>query len=327
MRTIGLSSILFFGLLAGCVDDFAGSNVQFDFPATMPTQVNAGAAAGATDLPTNVHFTFYAFQEDPMAGYLFAVQDFEIHHIVDLNSPCYIDIGVDVKHPGLHVSQYEKVTDMDVGIPDYTNPPPGASMEDEIIATTAHQRMLNVTALGADDGLKAVTSVSTVEYPAVGADCNDTSKIPPPTCTDDASNKRRLEMCQQFWHDNPGFYEGTDRVLTKPLAGTSYGMVDGHNPINQSPVGGIQFFVDEALAGFTGYVLYWQFDDADGNGTPDYPTGFPDAQKTKFGQLMLYGTPTMPTRGVEHVHMIDPASSLTAELAIFTNLDQDTTHF
>jgi len=301
--------------------------VQFDFPVTMPTQVNPGAAAGPTDLPTNAHFTLYAFQDDPMAGYLFAVQDFEVHHIVDLNSPCYIDIGVDVKHPGLHVSQYETVTDAEVGIPDYQNPPAGASMEDEIIATTAHQRMINVLALASDTGLKAVTSASAAEYPAVAADCNDTTKIPPPTCTDDASNKRRLDMCQQFWHDNPGFYEGTDRVLTKPLAGTNFGMVDGRNPVNSSPVGGTQMFVDEALAGFTGFVLYWQFDDADNNGQPDYPTGFPDANKHPAGQLLLYGTPAAPTRGVEHIHMIGLSSPLTAELAIFTNLDQDTTHF
>ncbi len=323
MRTIGLSLIL----LAGCVDDFAGSNVQFDFAPAMPVQVNPGAAAGPTDLPTNVHYTLYAFQDDPMAGYLFAVQDFEIHHVIDLDSPCYIDFGTGVKHPGLHVSQYEKVTDMDVGIPDYMNPPAGASATDEEIAVTAHQRMLNITALGADDGLKAVTSASAASYPAVAADCNDTSKIPPPTCTDDASNKRRLDMCQAFWKANPGFYEGTDRVLTQALGGTTHGYVDGRNPINQGPVGGAQFFVDEALAGFTGFALYWQFDDADNNGVPDYPAGFPDADKHPTGQLLLYGTPTMPTRGVLHTHMTSPTSALTAELAIFANLDQDTTHF
>lgn len=325
MRTIGLSLVL----LAGCVTDFSGSNVQFDFAASMPAQALAGTTASSTELPTNVHFTLYAFQEDPMVGYLFAVQDFEIHRVVDLNSPCYIDFGIGVKHPGLHVSQFEAVTDMDVGIPDFMNPPAGASMTDEEIATTAHQRMLNIIQLAGDTtGIKAVTSTSTAEYPAVAADCNDTSKIPPPNCTDDASNKRRLDMCQAFWKANPGFYEGTDRVLTKPLNGTTHGYVDGRNPVNLSPVGGAQFFVDEALAGFTGFALYWQFDDANGDGMPDYPTGFPDSQKAKAGQLLLYGTPTMPTRGVEHVHLFNPTSSaVTAELAIFANLSQDTTHF
>lgn len=330
MRTIGLSILL----LAGCVDDFAGSNVQFDFSPTMPAQANAGSTADPlTELPTNTHYTLYAFQEDPMTGYLFAVQDFEIHHVVDLSSPCYVDFGTDVKHPGLHVSQYEMITDQDVGIPDFMNPPASATATQEEIATTAHQRMLNITALGSPvtstpPGLLAVTSASPGAYPAVAADCNDTSKIPPPTCTDEASNKRRLEMCQAFWKDNPGFYEGTDRVLTKPLSGITHGYVTGRNPVNQAPVSGAQFFVDEALAGFTGYAIYWQFDDANGDGMPDYPTGFPDAEKHPAGQLFLYGTPTEPTRGVLHVHMINPTSTaVTAELAIFVNLAQDTTHF
>jgi hypothetical protein len=321
------TTVLALVVLAGCVDEFSGSNVQFDFSPSMPSQAPAGAMPKATELPTNIHFTLYAFQEDPMVGRLFAVQDFEIHKIVELTSPCFIDVGAHVPHPGLHVTQYATVIGMDTGIPDISMPPPGATEQQKIDAATAVQREMNVAALAGDSGLKVVSGASPAAYDGVAADCNDTTKIPPPTCIDEASNKRRLDMCQAMWKDNPEYFEGTDRVLTAPLAGVTHGMVDGQNPINLSPVGGAQFFVDEALAGFDGFAVYWQFDDADLDGMPDYPAGFPDAQKTPVGQLLLFGRPTEPTRDVLHVHMASPSSALTAELAIFANLGTDSTHF
>jgi hypothetical protein len=307
-------------VLAGCVDAFPGSNVQFDFATGMPHQVSPGATPGVGELDPNVHFTFYAFQNDPTTGYLFAVQDFEIHPVVDLNSPCFIDVGEHVPHPGLHVSQYEKVIDADVGIPDYMNPPPSATEMQKEMAATAHQRMDNINKMLGSTSMPlfVVTSASPAEYdPAmVDSGCTDTSKIPAPTCTDEDSNKRRLDLCQKFWTANPGFFEGTDRSFTQPLAGTMHGMVDiPASPINLAPLGGSQFFVDEALAGFDGYAVYWQYDDV-------------SKQTSKLGTLLLFGKPTMPTRDVTHVHMTNTTSrSITAELAIFANLDQDSTHF
>jgi len=323
VRTTALCLVV----LAGCIDEFSGSNVQFDFSPAMPVQAPVGTMPSSTELPANVHFTLYAFQEDPMVGRLFAVQDFEIHKIVDLGSPCFIDVGSHVPHPGLHVSQYAKVIGMDTGITDITMPPPGATEQQKIDAATAVQREMNVQALAGDTGLKVVSGASDAVYGDVAADCNDTSKIPPPDCIDDASNKRRLEMCQAMWKQNPEYFEGTDRVLTAPLSGVTHGMVDGQNPVNLAPVGGAQFFVDEALDGFDGFAVYWQFDDANKDGMPDYPTGFPDAEKTPLGQLMLFGRPTTPTRDVIHIHMTSPSSPLTAELAIFANLGNDTTNF
>lgn len=329
MRT---TSLFCFVVLAGCVDPFAGSNVQFDFSRAMPSQAAPGVTPDTTQLPSNTHFTFYAFELDPMAGRLFAVQDFEVHPVVDLNSPCYIDVGDHVEHPGLHVSQYEKVIDADVGIPDYTMPPASATELDKEKAGTAHKRMENIGKLLGSTGMPmfVISSASAAQYdPAmVDTGCTDTAKIPAPTCTDEASNKRRLELCQKFWSDHPEFYEGTDRVLTAPLSGTMHGMVDGTNAINSAPVGGSQFFVDEALAGFDGFAVYWQYDDANGDGKPDYPASVPADQQTVAGTLLLFGKPTMPTRGVMHVQMSSPISrSLTAELAIFANLNQDSTHF
>jgi hypothetical protein len=100
-------------------------------------------------------------------------------------------------------------------------------------------------------------------------------------------------------------------VLTAPLGGVTHGMVDGRNPINMAPVGGAQFFLDEALDDIDAYAIYTQ---ADGMDTP--------------GTQLLFGRPTMQTRGVLHVHLVSPADpALTAELAVFADLGQDDVHF
>ncbi|MDB4953068.1 MAG: hypothetical protein JWO36_637 [Myxococcales bacterium] len=319
---------------AGCIDTFSGSNVQFDFGNAMPAQASIGATPKAGELPANIHFTFYAFQTDAMAGRLFEIQRFEVHRIVDLSSPCFIDVGEHVPHPGLHVSQYAKVIGEDTGISDIMNPPPGKTDQQKIDAATAVQRQMNVAALSSDTGIKVVTSASTGTYPALAADCTDTSGIPPPMCTDAAANARRLAMCQAEWqattagragHD---YFEGTDRVLTQPLNGTTNGFVDGMNPVNLAPVGGAQFYVDEILEGFDGYAVYWQYDDADGDGQPDYPPSVPITDRNQIGEQLLFGKPTMPTRGIIHVHMTSLSNpALTAEAAIFANLAADNVQF
>lgn len=328
MRTIGLCLIV----LAGCVDELKGSNIELDFSPTTPTQaVVDPTQATSKQLPANIHFTLYAFSSSDTAGYLFKVQDFEIHKIVDLSSPCFIDVGEHVPHPGLHVSKYLDVIEADTGIMDPTNPPATATEQQKIDAATAYQRSINVAKLYDDNGgIKSLSDASSAVYPAVASACGATDGIPPPECTDEDSNKRRLEMCQAFWNDNPTYFEGTDRVLTSPLNGTVRGMVDGPNPVAiGSQVGGAQFFVDEALADFDTYAIYTQFDDADGDGIPDYPPTFPDSEKAEAGQLYLYGKATAPTRGVVHVHLKspDPASVVNAEMVIFPNLAEDNVHF
>jgi hypothetical protein len=248
---------------------------------------------------------------------LFAVQRFEIHRIVDTSSPCFIDAGEHVPYPGLHVSQFARQVAADTGYGydaasgiDLANPPPGATQPQMIAAATAQQRMLDIAALESDMGIRVVTSASEGSYPPVATDCADTSGLPPPTCTDPPSNTRRLSACQAAWKADPDYFEGTDRVLTAPLDGVTHGFVDGMNPINLAPVGGAQFFVDEHLEGFAGFAIYVALDGA-----------------SDPGQLLLFGTPTMPTRGVIHVHLANATTPLTAELAIFANLDEDNTNF
>lgn len=296
----------------GCVDGFRGSNVQLELSPVTPAQAAPGATPRPDQLPADAHWKLFAIQSAGDREHLFEVQRFEVHMIVDLTSPCFIDVGAHVPHPGLHVSQYAQQIAADTGIPDFRNPPPGATEQQKIDAATAAQRMVNIAALGGDSGIKVVTSASTASYPQVAADCaGPADQVPPPACVDAEANARRLEVCQGAWRADPALWEGTDRVLTAPLGGTTHGMVDGMNPVNLSPVGGAQFFVEEDLTGMDAFALYWQTDGVDGPGT-----------------LMLYGIPSAPTRGVIRVHLTSPTSPLlTADLAIFADLGEDEVHF
>lgn len=304
--------ITYVALLGGCVDGFAGSNVQIDLSERTPPQAPASRGPVGDELPSNVHFRLYAIKEAGGNDALFELQRFEIHKLVDPSSPCFIDAGPNVEFLGLHVSQFERKMSERTGITNVENPPAGATMQQQIQQATAVQRMSNVGELAGADGLKAVTSASPGGYPAVDASCTG-SGLPPPTCIDDDANARRLAICRQAWTEDPLLFEGTDRVLTSPLNGTTFGFVVGVNPVTPVPVGGAQLVVPNALEGIDEYAIFFQTDDA-----------------TDRGTLFLTGRPSSgATRGVTHVHMDSPFLPMlvTAELAIFSNLDEDDVHF
>lgn len=308
MRSTYLCAVV---VVCGCVDGFRGSNVQIDMSFATPAQAPAGATPRPTQLPSNTHYRLVAITEEDGRENTFEVQRFEVHSVVDPTSPCFIDAGENVRFPGLHVTRYAAKIAEVTGITDIANPPPGASENDQIDAATAIQRMGNVGQLAGDMGVKVLTTASAGGYPAVDADC-DGSGLPPAMCMDDASNARRLQICRDAWKADPLLFEGTDRVLTSPLNGTTFGFVVGLNPINMAPVGGASFFVDEALGGTDEYAIFVQ----------------QDGVEDSLGNLILEGRPTSTTRGVRHVHMTSPTSPLiTADLAVFEDLGEDDTHF
>jgi hypothetical protein len=276
----------------------------------MPAQAGIGQMPQANQLPTNTRFTIYGIQTTETGDALFALNSFEVHSMVDAGSPCFIDKGQTATFPGLHSSMYSAKIAEVTGITDYRNPPSTATEEQKIDAATAEQRKRNIESLA--NGLKAVTSASDIGYPSVAAACpGSDSQLPPINCIDEQSNANRLKLCEATWKANPDLWEGTDRVLTAPLNGTTYGMVDGVNPINLAPIGGASFNIDEAISGMDAYAIYYRSD-----------TGLDP------GNLLLYGTPTRPTRGVDRVHMTSIVRpTLTAELAIFADLGQDDEHF
>lgn len=298
--------------LVGCVDGFRGSNIQIDLPQTTPRQASFGTQPSPGQLPANAYFSLYGIVDAANGSNLFELQRFEIHPIVDVNSPCFIDVGEHVPYPGIHVSQFGARVAADTGIDDVSMPPADATEQEKIDAATALQRMGNIAALGGAMGIKVVTSATTGTYPDVAPDCTHVDgMIPPPTCADRDSNAQRLALCTAAWDADTALWEGTDRVLTSPLNGTTFGMVDGRNPVNLAPVGGAQWFVDEDVSGMNAFAIYWQMDGVDG-----------------LGNLLLYGTPTVTTRGVRHVELVSPINpTFTAELVIFPDLDDDSVHF
>lgn len=308
--------------LAGCVSGFEGANVQLDLSPATPVQANALTAPAMGELPAATHFTLYAIQEQTPPDMtpqdqLFEVVRFEVHHIVDPSSPCFIDVGDHVPYPGLHVTQFAKRIQQDTGIVDPAHPPAGATQPQIEAVATALARMAKIAAITGPGGLVAVTSASTTAYPALAADCSGAEgQIPPPQCMDDPSNQRRLQLCQQTWKRDGRLWEGTDRVLTAPLNGTTFGLL--LNPMTPgigAPVGGAQIFVDSALVGVDAYAIYFQADSP--------PPGMDGP-----GTQLYFGRPTMPTRGVSHVHLVSPINpALTAELAVFADLGQDDVHF
>ena len=333
MRTNAIA--LFSFLLAGCIDEYRGSNVQIDFSPATPVQASVYAAQRSGELPANIHFTLYAFDEevDGMStiGRLFEIHEFEIHRLVDLDSPCFIDTGEQARiagSEGLHVSNYAEFVAEAKGIPDIANPPASASEEDKIDVATAIQRQRNVEAMAGEMGPKAITTASPWSYPLVAANCTDTNGIPPPDCVEPDANARRLAACETEWNNDRFLFEGTDRVLTLPLNGQVFGFVVGMNPVNLAPIGGAGIFVDESLEDFDGFAIYWQYDDVDGNGMPDYPPSVPMAERTELGTLFLFGRPEKPTRGVIHISMTSLVSpAFTAEMAIYANIQEDDVHF
>ncbi len=302
-------------VLAGCVDGFEGAAVQIDLSPFTPAQASEGQAPDATELPAQTYFTLWRVDDAPGGMQTFGeLQRFEVHRVVDPDSPCFIDVGEQVPYEGLHITQFAAKVAEVTGITDLANPPADATENERIDAATSVQRMANVMALAtAPAGVKVVTTASVTQYPAVDADCTGAG-LPPPTCMDSGSNARRLRVCREVWAADPLKFEGTDRVLTAPLSGTTFGFVVGMNPINQSPVGGAQFLTLDTLAD-PAPDAYAVTIDADGAATP--------------GTVFLFGTPVpTATRGVTHVRMGSPVNPMAgAVLAVFANLGEDEVDF
>lgn len=331
---------------AACVEPFRGSNVQMDFAMGVQTNARPGATPQPDQPPGDTHYELYAadlvYQTNPDGSvvidasgqpkidrtYLFKVKEFKIRPAIDTSSPCFIDLA-DTRFPGIHVTQYAAAVRAATGI---TDPfASGQDREDVIDVLTADRRHDNLDAIEAT--LKAVTSHANFRYPATSGACagatgDDPQLIPPPTCFDEASNARRLALCQALWDQHPGFYEGSDKVFTLPLSGQFFGMVEGMNPVNNGFVGGSSFFVEDNLITAEAFLLNWQYDDLDNDGAPDFPPSLPVAERSATGFPYLAGEPERLVRGVLSVPMVHASNPrLSANVAIFYDLDDDDVHF
>jgi len=315
---------------AGCVEPFGGSDIEFALAGSVQVP---GLPSEFGRPPPGTHYEYHAFEnvtdtdgdgnEIVVATYSVKVADFEVRPLVDQASPCYIE-DEESKFPGLHSTQYLRKLQEVTGVDDPFFPPADASPGDVIDVLTAQRRMEGIALLA--NGIKAITSHDPAPYP---------SGIPAADLIDDASNRQRKQMCEDFWRDHPLKYEGNDLVFTLPLNGKWYGAVDGADPRNGVFLGGAHFFVDTDLSNLDGLLLNWQYNctgaDFQENGiqcTPDWPDGLPADEQSPIGFHYMSGAAVTRTRGVINVPMKNRLfSRLTGEAAIWVDLDSDDVQF
>ena len=332
---------------SGCVDPFRGSNIQVAFGAGVPAAAAEGTTPPPGTPPANTFLSFYAvelvFERDDdgtivtdamgepvvVDSHAFHVNDFEIRPLIDLASPCFIEVE-NTEFPGLHVTQFANRIRAETGIDDPLNPPSGADPGAITDVLDADRRMEVLPLL--QGGVKAVTSKSNFRYPELADACiedgGEPARIPPITCTGEESNRVRLELCEQIWRDNPELYEGNDKVFTIPLAGEFFGTVEGFNPINSGFIGGAGMFVDEVLSELDSLLINFQFKDLDGDGEPDYPPETQEREKSDIGFLFMQGVPVKKARGVINVPLSHPTvGTIVGEAVIVPELGGDDVNF
>lgn len=350
MRTFRYLALLA-ACVSGCdgllVEPFGGSTMEVTFFDGVPAPAPADTVPAFGTPPADTFLSFYAvtlqYERDDggevvvddagqpvvTGSYAFHLTDFEITPVIDTQSPCFIEVS-NTRFPGLHVTLVGAKLREVTGISDPLAAPPDARYEDIVDVLNADRRMANLPAL--ERSVKAVTSVATARYPAVGERCVEdggpADVIPPIECTGEDSNQVRLSLCQAFWAENPGVYEGNDKIMTVPLNGEWHGAVNGINPLNSGVVGGAGFFVDQVLTGIDSLMINWQYKDYDGDGEPDYPADVPDHARSSIGYLFMQGTPVSRTRGTFNVPMVNPSvPRISADAVVFPDLDQDQVNF
>jgi hypothetical protein len=355
------------GLLAaagGCVDPFSGSSLNVTFNSGVHTPALVPGPTTNGQPPPGTYYTFYAVQalddDDGMRSYTYEVQRFQILPLIDINSPCFMELDDGSSpYPGIHVTRVQERLQNDTGIADPLNPPADSPEEDIIDVVSARERM-NVLPL-LQSQVKAVVGFSDnlppgvhPEFP-VAADCAaaaaEPGSIPPPQCgvnaDEDDLNLQRLNVCRAYFEadkarcdqqnaDNyagycDGTYIGSDKVFTLPINGRWHGSVTGSNPKNQGFLSGAQWFAPVPMDpySFDTFSMRWQYKDLDEDGEPDYPAGTADADKSEVGFHYMEGTPIYEvTRGVIDVPIANRTfSSVAGEVAIFPSLDEDNVNF
>jgi hypothetical protein len=298
---------------AGCIDGFRGSLVEIELSGEMPVQANYSTLIpGAGELANAGHFRIHAIQNLDGRAAVFEVGRFEIHRVVDLESPCLIDVGDEVPFPGIHITRFGDAMQAKTGIADVANPPADASETDKIDAATAQTRMSNLALLTGGEGLKVLGSASPNRYPNVDASCTGTG-LPPPECTEPEANARRLAVCNTSWGKDRDLWEGTDTILSTPLNGLSFGFVVGSNPLAVGvPVGGAGIYVNAALDDVDEIAISFFLDEGDDEGSV----------------ILAGGLRASASRGVRYAHLESVLSpGLSAEVAVFADLGEDEVHF
>src|SRR5262249_42088286 len=131
----------------------------------------------------------------------------------------------------------------------------------------------------------------------------------------------RLSTCTSIWQAHPGYYVGTDKVLTIPLNGTYYGLVEGQDPRNGGLLGGGQISSDVSVQGLEAMRVDWNFNAGDDPRRAFY-------SPSNIGWHYMAGKAVERERGTYNITVVNQDfGQIRGEIAVFTDLGNDDVHF
>jgi hypothetical protein len=310
-----ISRVLLLSALAGasgsCVQAFDGSWTEFVLGTGVQTAGEDDANLLLGQPPSETHYEMWVVTGQNA----FKVREFQVVRQIDRSFPCFIEED-EARYPGLHSTQVAVKTREDV-LAD--GDPADGSLEVGLIAD-AEKRVAQQEAL--ENDLKAVVEYDPTVTPEIVAAL--AADVPAIGLIDDASNATRRQKCKAFFAAHPNYYVGNDEVFALPFNGIHYGMVDGVDPRNAAFLGGAGFAIPATFKDFDQFWINWQFNDTNPATNPRIDAFGPSAT----GYHYLRGEPQHRNRRVINIPMTnDLFGTITAEVAIYPGIDEDSTHF
>lgn len=299
---VSLSALLL--CAGGCVDNFDGSKIELYLHGGV--QVPGDNPSGNGRPPSDTHYSIYVSKETAV----FFIIDFDIRPVIDVGDPCFIE-EEGSRFQGLHSTKIvQKLTEAAMADGNVSNQEAG-----DIAA--AQIRVANMGLL--QSTLKAFTAHEAGLSNAILAP--DLAAVPPADAIDDATNAQRLAACKQIWSKHSGYYVGTDKVLTIPLNGTYYGLVEGTDPRNNAFLGGGSVTTKDSFPQFDAFRVNWAFNDPNDPRAANFPP-------STIGYHYMAGAPIERVRGVINVTIEnEDFSQIAGEVSIYTDLGEDDVQF
>ncbi len=304
MTVVRLGVIALLAAGAACIENYNGSKIELFLHGGV--HVPGDDPPGFGRPPSDTHYELYVVKDDAA----FKVAEFDIGPAIRRGDPCFIEME-DALFPGLHSTMIvEKLKE--AATADGTVTP----IEAGDIAV-AKIRVANMGAL--ENALKVLS----VHEPGLTARivAEKTAAIPAPALIDDASNAQRLAACNAFFAEHPGYYVGTDKILTIPINGTYIGLVEAQDPRNNGLLGGGQIDVPASFPDFDAMRINWNFND------PDDPRRAALSPST-IGWHYMSGKAVRRVRQVINVTLVNQDfGQITGEVSVYTQLADDDVHF
>jgi hypothetical protein len=303
--TIFASMGLFALVNTGCVENFNGSKVEMFLSGGV--HVPGDDPPGFGRPPSDTHYELYVLKD--MA--VFKLAEFDIRPVIRRDDPCFIE-EPGSRFEGLHSTRIvEKLRE-------------AALADGTVDDTEAGDLALASVRVANMPALESTLKVITLHEPGLTerALAERTAAVAAANLIDDASNAARLSECQAIWREHPGYYVGTDKITTDPLAGTYLGMVEGADPRNNIFVGGAALDTDISFPGFSGMRINWSFNDPEDPRRASYPP-------STTGFHYMAGDTVQRVRGVYNLSLAnqDFGQSISGEIAVYTELGRDDVHF